>query len=379
MPVRPVVLPDPAAEARRPLTSAAALNPERPADALWLPAEPLRVQLQGLAALGLNAEALGQALGPWPASAASAGEPGECVPASLYLRLWALAQAAWGRPGLPTALAEVIPFGAFGMLDYLVGSASTLAACCHSAVLHFRMVASDVWLELSQDEATGWHLLQVCGAADVPPEAAEFTLANVVQRLRCVGEASFMPVRAWLPVPRPDTPDSLRERFYGPGLCWGARRAVLALAPEGWQRPLRRADPYLHSTLQQVAQRLQLGRPGGSALEAALRSRLRVLLPVGQATPAQVAPLLGWSERTLHRRLAAEGVSFKRVLQQLREEEALRLVADPGCALAEVAARLGYAEQTSFTRVFRQWTGLTPGAWRRQQGGGAKRAQTRAG
>ena len=39
-----------------------------------------------------------------------------------------------------------IPFGAVGALDYLLGSAATVAGCCESAALHFAMVASDTRL-----------------------------------------------------------------------------------------------------------------------------------------------------------------------------------------------------------------------------------------
>ena len=77
-----------------------------------------------------------------------------------------------------------------------------------------------------------------------------------------------------------------------------------------------------------------------------------------------MAVLLGVSERTLQRRLTELGRSFSDVVEDFRHEEAARLLATPGIPLVEVASRLGYAEQTSFTRAFRRWTGTTPGAWR---------------
>ena len=45
-------------------------------------------------------------------------------------------------------------------------------------------------------------------------------------------------------------------------------------------------------------------------------------------------------------------------------EGAKVLLADPDLSLHEVAARLGYTEQTSFSRVFRRITQITPGAYR---------------
>jgi AraC-like DNA-binding protein len=82
-----------------------------------------------------------------------------------------------------------------------------------------------------------------------------------------------------------------------------------------------------------------------------------------------MARLLGLSERTLQRRLAELDRGFSSIVEQFRREEAALLLSDPRVAVVEVAARLGYAEQTSFTRAFRRWTGTTPAAWRREAAG----------
>jgi AraC family transcriptional regulator len=60
----------------------------------------------------------------------------------------------------------------------------------------------------------------------------------------------------------------------------------------------------------------------------------------------------------------ATGESPHRYLIQRRVERAKILLADPDLSLHEVAARLGYAEQASFSRVFRRIAQITPGAYR---------------
>lgn len=77
-----------------------------------------------------------------------------------------------------------------------------------------------------------------------------------------------------------------------------------------------------------------------------------------------MAELPGASERTPQRRLADFGRSFSDVVEELRREEAARLLATTGLHLEEVASRLGHSERTSFTRAFRRWTGAAPEAWK---------------
>jgi AraC-like DNA-binding protein len=69
----------------------------------------------------------------------------------------------------------------------------------------------------------------------------------------------------------------------------------------------------------------------------------------------------------VQRRLSELGRRFSDVVEDFRREEAARLLNKPGVHLVEIASRLGHAEQTSFTRAFRRWTGTTPARWRAGQ------------
>jgi AraC-like DNA-binding protein len=330
-----------------------------PEAAAWLPALTLHLQLQALAALGLDAGRVRARLGPLPDPAAA---PDALVPVQTYLDLWDEAQRLYGRPGLPSALAHAIPFGAFGALDYLVGSADTVAGCCESAVLHFAMVAVDVALEIDPLEA-GAHALRIRAAPALPVQALEFTLAAMFSRLRYVSGGAFVPRLLGLPMPRP-ADDAVRQGLFGQSPAYDHPCAEMLVDAATWQMPARSADPLLHATLRAMAAQLQLAQPGDSTLERALRARLRDALAQGRADAPRMAELLGVSERTLQRRLNEAGHSFSEVVEAFRREEAARLLSASRLPLVEVAARLGYAEQTSFTRAFRRWNGVTPGAWR---------------
>jgi AraC-like DNA-binding protein len=204
----------------------------------------------------------------------------------------------------------------------------------------------------------------------MPATALEFTLATIFGRLRYVTQEAFRPLAVGLPATMPPD-DPVRQRLWQAPISYGHSCASFSMTHAMWEREIPGADPYLHAVLQRMAPQLHLANHQANDLEQALRIRLRDALADGSATPARLARLLGISVRTLQRRLSETGRSFSAVVEDFRREEALRLLQDPRAHIVQIAGRLGYAEQTSFTRAFRRWTGDTPGAWRAQRSHGA--------
>jgi len=84
----------------------------------------------------------------------------------------------------------------------------------------------------------------------------------------------------------------------------------------------------------------------------------------GPMTLAQTAAALHCSPRTLNRRLARAGTGFRRLLEQVRREQATELLDDRTLTIASIAERLGYSDSANFSRAFRRWYGISPGHFR---------------
>lgn len=327
-----------------------------PDAAMLLPARTLLAQLQGLRSLGLDMQAIHAAIGPVPDA------PDAVISSEQYLAMWSAARAQYAESGLGSALAMSIPFGAFGPLDYLAGSADSVGGCCRSAIAYFAMLGSDVWLELHPG-AEGEHCIQVRAAASMLDEVLEFTLAVLGHRLRFVTENVFVPAKLMLTQRKPAR-DAIRAKLWQAPIEYGCAYAQMNIDARNWKLSVPRADARLHATLREMADTLKLSNNHASTLESAVRARLRVALGNGNVNPRSMARLLGLSERTLQRRLAEIGRSYSDIVEDFRRAEAERLLRDTDVHLTEIAVRLGYTEHTSFTRAFRRWTGLTPSEWK---------------
>ena len=80
-------------------------------------------------------------------------------------------------------------------------------------------------------------------------------------------------------------------------------------------------------------------------------------------------------ERSLKRRFkAATGATLIGYVQNLRIEEAKRMLEQGEGSSDEIAAAVGYENFAFFRRLFKRSTGLTPGEYRRMFGSIAKSA-----
>lgn len=84
----------------------------------------------------------------------------------------------------------------------------------------------------------------------------------------------------------------------------------------------------------------------------------------------RVAQVVGLSpSRFVHRFKEATGTPFGPHLRGCLMREAARLLADPVNRIADVSAKLGFANQNWFATAFRKHHGCTPTAWRKRRPG----------
>jgi AraC-like DNA-binding protein len=82
---------------------------------------------------------------------------------------------------------------------------------------------------------------------------------------------------------------------------------------------------------------------------------------------ARAADLCGYSQRQLARLLKEKGTSINRLVAQLRQQQAARLLLETDQPVTEIALAIGFKELSGFTRSFKRWTGQSPREYRHHQ------------
>jgi AraC-like DNA-binding protein len=113
--------------------------------------------------------------------------------------------------------------------------------------------------------------------------------------------------------------------------------------------------PMLHKTLPRI----------NDEFIGDLRGIVRETLEINSAPIDVTAEIGGLSRRSLQRRLRDNGLTYSRLVSQVRLDVAIELLEIHNLGLCEVALRLGYRDRANFTRAFLRWTGLSPQMFRR--------------
>jgi AraC-like DNA-binding protein len=329
--------------------------PRRTWEAL-VPAATARGILAGLDRLGHDANGVARRAGLSPRELE---ELDAMVPAEVMRRLWLEVFRLGPDQAWPTRLALAVPFGAFGLLDYAAASASRVGELLEALVRSFEHVATDASLEIDRRQH-GVISISVVNARpfDGSVITDEFTVAVVVGRLRQLARGP-VDVRA-VSLTRKDLVPA-HERLLGAQVLPAAVRAAVHLAAAAEEVPITRADPALSALAAKLTARFK--PPARSEVSAQARARIQAVSP-GVASASAVAKALGMSERTMLRRLAEEGTTFRSLLGGARSTEAERLLGTTALPLAQIADALGYADQTTFTRAFTRAHGVSPAAFR---------------
>ena len=74
----------------------------------------------------------------------------------------------------------------------------------------------------------------------------------------------------------------------------------------------------------------------------------------------EVAKALGMSDRTLNRKLKAQGTSYQMLLDDVRQELAVWYLRQTELTVEAIAERLGYRDTSNFSRTCKRWFGVTP-------------------
>ena len=291
------------------------------------------------------------------------------TPIGAYATLYNAVVRQLGDEGFGLFAAPIRP-GAFEFLARGVVGAATLGEAIERAARFLALVLPDLEIRVFVDGAVARieiaERLRLRPRASDPRRVFAFEwLLRLLHGLACWLAGRGLTLDAVrFPYPAPAHAAEY-ARIYTEHSSFDAPTLVAELDAGLLMLPVRRNESDLAAFLD--------GAPGKIAMlyrrdrEVARAVREAVGRSLAQAPDFDtVARALHLSPRSLHRRLADEGTSFRAIKDALRRDAALARLEKTREGVADIAAALGYSEPSAFFRAFVDWTGVSPTQYRKR-------------
>ncbi|MYM61954.1 AraC family transcriptional regulator [Pseudomaricurvus sp. HS19] len=195
------------------------------------------------------------------------------------------------------------------------------------------------------------------------PLSTDASIIAMLKMLRMLLGESFAPVELHCPH-APNSAAWLLEQKAGCPVYYGGEGISLLLERYDVEKKLNTGNAELSLVNEQIITR-HLAELQKERLTTQVEVTIVNQLPSGNIKEENVADALHLSRRTMQRRLAEEGTSFSKILEEKRMQLAKSYIADDTLAISEVAYLLGFSEQANFARAFKRWYGSSPSEYRR--------------
>ena len=242
-------------------------------------------------------------------------------------------------------------------------TAPTLGVAMQRWCRHHNLLTDDIRLQLRTEQGQAHIELHT---QHVLADMQEFCTVSVMRNalgVACWLTDSRIPLTGTdLQFAAPVHRDSYRVLFDGP--CqFDAPHSQLRFDAGYLQLSVRRDE----AALQRMLQRALLLTVRPYRRDRLLVEKVRQTLaehPEHSRNADDLAAWLNLSTRTLHRQLKEEGASLQQLKNSVRQQQARTLLLRTAKPLKQIAAEIGFLNEKSFIRAFRQWTGQTPEEWR---------------
>lgn len=296
-------------------------------------------------------------------------DPKAMIPAGAYYDMLERIAAAVDVTEMPLRVGASMRLDEYGALGLAFKAATTLGASYARIERYARLWTSVVEYELRDDPRGTLFILHRAGARRLGLRLSnEATLASTISIARQVSPVPVTPREVLIRHPAPRS-TAAHEAWFGSPVRFDADLDAIVFAPETLAQPNILGDEgisrYLVSHLDRELSEIADDAP----LVGRTKDAIAQALSEGTPKMADIAHELGLSARSFHRRLSEHGMTFQSLTEETRRDLAEGLLRDERHSLAEIAFLTGFAEQSSFTRAFKRWVGMTPASYRKDRVG----------
>ena len=285
-------------------------------------------------------------------------DPNARFPITAIHRLWALADEVTRDPCFGLEVGRAWHPTSFHALGYAALASATLREALTYLVRYCRVISSGAQLDLIDRDAEAVLRLESrlpeYGLATSSPDAPVQAGLAAIAVLCAQASSHAVDLRRVTLKQQAKSATARLQSFFGCPVLFESAENALVFSRERIDASLQTANAAL-AQINAIALEEYFSQIESPQFADRVRSSLVRSLPAGKLSEAALARALNVSLRSMQRKLAQEGTSFRALLDDTRRQLVRRYMGDPTMSLAEVAYLLGYSEASSLSRAMRRW------------------------
>ncbi len=267
---------------------------------------------------------------------------------------------------------ESMNMAAAGLVAQITQTSQNVLQALQYACDFAQLACSSLPMTL-EETADAWCLLmnpEPLWASDSPVavrHTVEGTIVFTIKEFHEITRKAHFPLKIELPYTTPKD-RSEYNRLYQCPMHFGRKGIAIYFDKQQMAQKVVTSDYHLLRVLVAHAEERIAAIQRKAGFYEEVKTSVAHLIKPEFPTIGQVALHLHLSVRTLQRRLADEGHTFKEIIESLRREFALAYLKRPDLSINEIAYLLNYTDASAFIRSFKRWQNQTPNSYRKSLG-----------
>ncbi|WP_411028802.1 AraC family transcriptional regulator ligand-binding domain-containing protein [Spongiimicrobium sp. 3-5] len=283
----------------------------------------------------------------------------QAVPANHFFELHERLDHILG-PGFSVRVGQQMKIEDYGVLGLSWRTCSKAGEIFERSERYFKLLSNTYVFKVEKDhDISKIHLFRE-GYRRGVELSNEATFSATVVVLRAMTDTDISPVKVAFKHNPPSNLKWYNEAFQCPVL-FNQNNNSITYKTSDLEMRTAKADTSINKFLVERVEEATKGiEISANRIAIDVENLIKDALPSGIPSIVAIGEHMGMSNRTLTRRLAENGVTFRDLIQKKQEEISKILLRDASRSISEIAFETGFSEQSAFNRAFKRWVGKTP-------------------
>lgn len=287
----------------------------------------------------------------------------QAVPADHFFYLHEFLDARIG-PGFSVRVGQEMKIDDYGVLGLSWRTCSRAGEIFDRSERYFKLLSDTYVFKVEKKNDLSYVYLYRDAFRRGVELSNEATFSATVVVLQAMTETDITPVKVSFKHGPPRAMDDYEK--YGCEVLFNQPDNFIAYTTEDLNTRTAKADESINAFLvARVEEETNGIEVSTSRVVQDVEMLIKDALPSGIPSIASVGEHMGMSNRTLTRRLAESGVTYRDLIQRIQEQVAKDLLKNSNRSNAEIAFETGFSEQSAFNRAFKRWTNQSPVEYRK--------------